>query len=226
MLRKGKETSICWIPTMCWVLPATWFSCPFSLQRKPMPCGKPKNLLAARKKRWCQGEPWPVWVWSPCSFYHKCCKLDLLLVSDILEGVSTQGHFGFLPSQSEVAMGMHVLWPWIRKCDWLSRSSQTKRKNRMCLPSRPHELFLWVQWTQAFKDFYFWCFNFLVFFLLDWEDILRSYLWGFNGLRPWCSRLFFSHSFHDTTSTCTSFPFKTFTVSFLHPCNNPPTKPR
>lgn len=57
-------------------------------------CGKPKNLLAARKKRWCQGEPWPVWVRSPCSFYHKCYKLGLLLVSDILEGVSTQGHFG------------------------------------------------------------------------------------------------------------------------------------
>lgn len=27
-------------------------------------------------------------------FYHKCYKLNLLLVSDILEGVSTQGHFG------------------------------------------------------------------------------------------------------------------------------------
>ena len=131
-----------------------------------------------------------------------------------------------LPSQSGVAMGKHVLWPWIRKCDWLSRSSQTKRKNRMCLPSRPHELFLWVQWAQAFKDFYFWCFNFLVFFLLDWENILRSDLWGFNGLRPWCSLLFFSHSFHDTGSICTSLPFKTVTGSFLHVCNSSPTKLR
>lgn len=66
-------------------------SCPFVSREQACPWGKPEDLLAAMKKT---GYSPPAWVWSPCSFHCKCYQLYLLLVSDILEGVSPRGQFG------------------------------------------------------------------------------------------------------------------------------------
>lgn len=49
---------------MCWVLPAIWFSCPFSLGRKPMPVASPRTFLQPGRRDGARVSPWPVWVRS------------------------------------------------------------------------------------------------------------------------------------------------------------------
>lgn len=198
------------IPTLCWVLSATWFlSCPLSRGSKLVP-GVSRTY----------SQPWRRWVTLslPGSEVHVlstagATKLYLLLVLDILEGGSPRA-FWLICHLSQ-----GLLWALIKKTykngerglAMYSHNGPQEGIGGICLSDL-------TNYAQGYNDlrlwrlFYFWCFNFLVFFLLTGK-VFYVHIYGvlvaFDSVTHFCSSPMVSITVY---WSATSFPFKMFTA--------------